>query len=119
MTAPDLPESWDDEPWPLDDPTSAPTLRPSNWSDTHDQAPQVADLADEAEEYALDNGISLERALAELQRCKLYEQEKRAFIAKGDIRVHFVETGEGEVVSADGTDLTEFLATPDWPVWDR
>ena len=63
----DLPDSWDDEPWPLDDPTPVPSFQPSNWSDTHDAPPQVADLADEAWEYALDHGVSMERALAELQ----------------------------------------------------
>lgn len=67
MTAP-LPDRWDDEPWPLDDPTPAPSLRPTTWSDTHDQPPQVADLADEAWQYAIDHGVSMERALAELQR---------------------------------------------------
>lgn len=59
--------SWADEPWPLDDPVPAPALRPTNWSDTHDQPPQVADLADEAWQRAVDRGISMERALAELQ----------------------------------------------------
>lgn len=63
----DWPTSWDDDPWPLDDPVPAPTLRPANWSDTHTQPPQVADLADEAWQRAFDRGISMERALAELQ----------------------------------------------------
>lgn len=64
----DLPDSWADEPWPLDDPVPTRGLNPVNWSDTHDTPPQVADLADEAWEYAIDHGISMERALAELQR---------------------------------------------------
>lgn len=62
----DLPESWDDEPWPLEEPDLA-VMRPVNWSDTHDNAPQVADLADDAWEYAVDHGVSMERALVELQ----------------------------------------------------
>lgn len=67
MTAP-LPDSWNDEPWPLDDPVPAPTVRPTNWSDTHDTVPQVADLADEAQELADRYGWSMERALVEAQR---------------------------------------------------
>lgn len=70
-----LPDSWDDEPWPLEDPIPAPGLRPTNWSDTHETVPQVADLADEAWQYAMDHGISMERALAELQRREHYRAE--------------------------------------------
>ena len=74
MTAP-IPDSWADEPWPLDDLVPAPTLRPSNWSDTHATVPQVADLADEAWQYAYDHGVSMERALAEVQRRRHIEAE--------------------------------------------
>lgn len=65
----DLPDTWADEPWPLDDPVPAPApgLRPTNWSDTHTDPPQVADLADEAWQYAMDHGCSMEQALAALQ----------------------------------------------------
>ena len=66
MTAPDLPDVWADEPWPLD-PLPAP-FRPTNWSDSHDAAPQVADLADAAWELAIDRGISLEQALVTIQQ---------------------------------------------------
>lgn len=69
---PDLPERWDDEPWPLDDPDVG-THRVINRSDTHDVVPQVADLADEAWEYAVDHGVSMERALVELQRRRFHE----------------------------------------------
>ena len=65
MTAP-LPDRWDDEPWPLDEPDTG-TFRVTNRSDTYDDVPQVADLADEAWEYALDHGVSMERALVEVQ----------------------------------------------------
>ena len=67
----DLPDTWADEPWPLDDPVPAPGLRPTNWSDTHTDPPQVADLADEAWQYAMDHGVSMEVALARLQDRKL------------------------------------------------
>lgn len=80
MTAAPLPDSWDDEPWPLDDPTPTPSLRPTNWSDTHDQPPQVADLADEAWQYAVDHGISMERALVELQHLELARRSAAARI---------------------------------------
>lgn len=73
-----LPDSWDDEPWPLDDPIPAPGLRPTNWSDTHADPPQVADLADEAWQRAMDRGISMERALAELQREQMGDGADRA-----------------------------------------
>ena len=68
----DLPDTWADEPWPLDDPTPTPGLRPSNWSDTHTDPPQVADLADEAWQYAMDHGCSMEQALAALQGREAY-----------------------------------------------
>lgn len=71
----DLPATWDEEPWPLEDPVPVRSLRPQNWSDTHDLPPQVADLADEAWEYAVDRGISMERALAELQRREQYRRD--------------------------------------------
>ena len=71
MSAP-LPERWADEPWPLDDPTPAPSLRPSNWSDTHADPPQVADLADEAWQYAMDHGVSMEVALTRLQERRFH-----------------------------------------------
>lgn len=66
MTTANLPDSWDDEPWPLDDPAPT-TFRPTNRSDTYTEPPQVADLADEAWEYAVDHGVSIERALVEMQ----------------------------------------------------
>lgn len=62
----DLPERWDDEPWPLDEPDIG-AFRVQNRSDSYDDVPQVADLAEEAWEYALDHGVSMERALVEVQ----------------------------------------------------
>lgn len=71
MTDP-WPTSWDDEPWPLEDPSPGPALRPTSWSDslTPEQVPHPADLADEAYAYAEEHGCSLERALAELQHLR-------------------------------------------------
>ena len=89
MTEP-LPDSWDDEAWPLDDPVPAPGLRPVNWSDTHADPPQVADLADEAWQYALDHGCSMEQALARLQQTE-------------QLRRHW---GRRSVSSAGTVDLT-------------
>lgn len=79
MTDP-LPDRWADEPWPLDDPVPAPSFRPANWSDTHDNPPQVADLADEAWQRAVDKGISIERALAELQQMRVRRDRLGSFI---------------------------------------
>lgn len=62
----ELPDSWDDEPWPLDDPLGSP-FQPKTWSDSVEDVPQPNELADEAWEYAVDYGVSLERALAEVQ----------------------------------------------------
>lgn len=62
----DLPDRWADEPWPLDEPDIG-TFRVQNRSDSYDDVPQVADLADEAWDYALDHGVSMERALVEVQ----------------------------------------------------
>lgn len=59
----DLPTSWADEPWPLEEPVSAPVFRPRNWSDSHADAPQVADLADDAQALVDRYGMSMERAL--------------------------------------------------------
>lgn len=71
MTA-ELPDSWADEPWPLEDPSPGPALRPTSWSDSlaPEQVPHPADLADEAYAYAEEHGCSLERALAELQHLR-------------------------------------------------
>lgn len=123
MTAP-LPDRWEDEPWPLDDPIPAPGLRPTNWSDTHDQPPQVADLADEAWQYAVDHGISMERALVEMQD----QAMQPTFHASGTLTingvglgasVYWVPGGLPEAPTVEeiqqGVDLTEFLATPDDP----
>ena len=66
-----LPDSWDDEPWPLDEPDIT-YGRPVNWSDTHESPPQVVDLADEAWEYAVDHGVSMEQALVRLQDRAMY-----------------------------------------------
>lgn len=71
MTEP-WPTSWDDEPWPLEDPSPGPALRPTSWSDSlePEDVPHPADLADEAYAYAEEHGCSLERALAELQHLR-------------------------------------------------
>jgi hypothetical protein len=65
--ADDLPSSWDDEPWPLEEPDLPPVFRPRNWSDSHADAPQVADLADQAQAL-VDRGWSMERALVACQQ---------------------------------------------------
>lgn len=75
----DLPESWDDEPWPLEEPSVS--FRPVNFSDTHDEAPQVADLADEALEYALEHGVSMGQALATLQQYEAFDALQRAIVS--------------------------------------
>ena len=77
----DLPERWSDEPWPLEDPVPSPSLRPTNWSDTHTDPPQVADLADEAWEYAIDHGCSIGQALHDLQRIHMKPAWKQDPIA--------------------------------------
>lgn len=72
----DLPDSWDDEPWPLEDPvpTRAESFNPRSWSDTHD--PDVLELdADEVWDYAVDHGISYEQAGVILQRQQVAEQD--------------------------------------------
>lgn len=91
MTTPPLPDRWEDEPWPLDDPVPAPSFRPVNWSDTHAQPPQVADLADEAWQYAVDHGISMERALAELQHLHIARASAAAAAAR--VNAHVARLG--------------------------
>jgi hypothetical protein len=59
------------EPWPLDDPVPARTLRPTNWSDTHDQVPQVHELADEAQDLVDRYGWSMEQALVHAQQRRM------------------------------------------------
>jgi hypothetical protein len=104
VTAP-LPDRWDDEPWPLDDPIPARGLRPTNWSDSHDQPPQVADLADEALQYALDHGVSMGRALAEVQeRAALHDS--MAWLSFGDIRVPAGVWRVSATVSIGDIDIT-------------
>lgn len=124
MTAP-LPDSWDDEPWPLDESVPAPGLRPTTWSDTHDQPPQVADLADEAWQYAVDRGISMERALVELQD----QAMQPTFEASGTLTINGVAFRTATVYWVPGAvpvaptaeelqagvDLTQFLADRDDP----
>lgn len=79
MTDPSWPTSWDEEPWPLEDPSPGPGLNPTSWSDSlaPAQVPQPGELADEAWRRAEDRGISMERALAELQ------QERAGFALAG------------------------------------
>ena len=93
----DLPDRWEDEPWPLDAPDVGAS-RVRNRSDTFaDEVPQVADLADEAWEYALDHGVSLERALVELQDLQFQqEQWEREMLEPSTtgFRITFIPLGQ-------------------------
>lgn len=62
----DFPTSWSDEPWPLEEPEHV-TFRPRSWSDSIEDVPQPADLADEAQALADKHGWPLGRALAVAQ----------------------------------------------------
>lgn len=95
----DLPDTWDDEPWPLDEPDIT-YGRPVNWSDTHDNPPQVADLADEAWEHAIDQGISMERVFVELQDHAMWRMVASSFV----------------YVEPTGTDVQDIACLFDVPV---
>lgn len=88
-----IPDNWADEPWPLDEPDIG-TMRVTNRSDSYDQVPQVADLADEAWQYAIDHGLSLERALVEVQGQRFHT----GGVVSNAPRITFVPNDPGAVV---------------------
>ena len=102
----DLPTSWADEPWPLEDDLPA-AFRPRNWSDTHADPPQVADLALEAQRLVDERGWSMGEALVHLQRCE--ELRARAERAAAAFQEAVAEVAA--VFAASAKEIGELVTT--------
>ena len=110
----DLPTSWADEAWPLEDPTPPPTFRPRNWSDTHDDPPQVADLAVEAQRLVDEHGWAMGEALVHLQRREeLRARSERAAAAFQEAvdQIATVFTASAKEIGELVTTITEAFRT--------
>lgn len=77
MPAEPLPDSWDDEPWPLETPASISVHsgRPRHWSDSHnpDDLPEMD--VDEVWDVAMDLGVSYEQAEARMMKVRMQQRK--------------------------------------------